>query len=146
MMGGNTGPAEIRKPRPEDQAFWQGLDVHASPAAFHNLLKQETARLILVNGQAAGMLWYTLLWHRLPSLNLLALRPEYRGQGLGAQALHLWEKEMAAQGFDTLLVSTQTDESAQAFFRKQGYLDCGGLVLQGTSLDQPLEIFLRKTC
>lgn len=144
-MGGDTGIAELRKARPEDEAFWRGLDFHAGPAAFQTLLKQESARLILVNGQAAGVLWYTLLWHRLPFLNLLALRFEHRGQGLGAQALRLWEKEMAAQGFDTLLVSTQSDESAQSFFRKQGYQDCGGLVLGGTSLDQPMEIFLRKT-
>ena len=51
---------------------------------------------------------------------------------------------MKALGFDTVLVSTQADESAQMFFRKQGYVDCGGLVFQGTPFPQPMELFLRK--
>ena len=30
------------------------------------------------------------------------------------------------------------------FFRKLGYIDCGGLVFQNTPFDQPMELFFRK--
>ena len=31
-------------------------------------------------------------------------------------------------------------ESAQSFYRKLGYVDCGALVLHDTPLEQPMEI------
>lgn len=36
------------------------------------------------------------------------------------------------------------DESAQSFYRKFGYVDCGGLVFNGTPFEQPMEMFMRK--
>lgn len=36
------------------------------------------------------------------------------------------------------------DESAQSFYRKLGYVDCGGLVFNGTPFEQPMEMFMRK--
>ena len=35
-------------------------------------------------------------------------------------------------------------ENAQFFYRKLGYVDCGGLVFQGTPNSQPMEMFMRK--
>ncbi len=77
-------------------------------------------------------------------LNLLFILPEHRGKGYGAGAMAQWEQEMKKRGFKTLLISTQVDESAQFFYRKLGYVDCGGLVFQGTPNSQPMEMFMRK--
>ena len=41
-----------------------------------------------------------------------------------------------------LMTSTQVDESAQHFYRKIGYKDCGCLVLDIPELEQPMEMFL----
>ena len=59
-------------------------------------------------------------------------------------AMTQWEQEMKKRGFNTLLISTQVDEKAQEFYRKRGYVDCGGLVFQGTPFSQPMEMFMRK--
>ena len=42
------------------------------------------------------------------------------------------------------LTSTQSDESAQHFYRKLGYKDCGCLVINEGPLAQPAELFLSK--
>lgn len=51
---------------------------------------------------------------------------------------------MKSQGFDMLLTSTQVDENAQHFYRKLGYKDCGGLIMNSSRYKQPMELFLSK--
>ena len=43
-----------------------------------------------------------------------------------------------------LLTSTQTDETAQHFYRKIGYKDCGALIMTIPGYEQPMEMFLAK--
>ena len=43
-----------------------------------------------------------------------------------------------------LLTSTQVDEEAQHFYRKLGYKDCGGFVIDVPGYEQPMEMFLIK--
>ncbi len=49
--------------------------------------------------------------------------------------MSLWEAQLIQAGHGMVLVSTQSDESAQHFYRKLGYRDCGYLLLdaRGTS-------------
>jgi hypothetical protein len=47
---------------------------------------------------------------------------------------------MRQAGHTQVLTSTLADESAQHFYRRLGYVDCGGLLLPG----EATEIFLRK--
>ena len=75
---------------------------------------------------------------------LLFIKEEYRGKGFAKQAITSWENEMKNQGYKMTLVSTQVDEGAQHLYRKLGYIDCGGLVLNNTPFDQPMEMFFRK--
>ena len=51
---------------------------------------------------------------------------------------------MKSQGYDFILTSTRVDESAQHFYRKLGYKDCGGLLIDIPNYEQPMEIFLIK--
>ena len=55
-----------------------------------------------------------------------------------------WERDMKAQGYGMLLTSTQVDEEAQHFYRKLGYRDCGGFVIDLPPFAQPMELFLLK--
>ena len=48
------------------------------------------------------------------------------------------------QGCGMVLTSTQVDETAQHFYRKNGYKDCGSLVMNIPGYEQPMEIFLSK--
>ena len=54
------------------------------------------------------------------------------------------EREMADAGYGMALVSTQVDEDAQHFYRKQGWRDCGCLVLGLPGFEQPMEMFLAR--
>lgn len=51
---------------------------------------------------------------------------------------------MKSQGYGMLLTSTQVDEAAQHFYRKLGYKDCGGFVIDIPRYAQPMELFLLK--
>ena len=55
-----------------------------------------------------------------------------------------WEHDMKTQGYGMLLTSTQVDENAQHFYRKLGYKDCGGFVVDIPKYEQPMELFLVK--
>ena len=55
-----------------------------------------------------------------------------------------WESDMKAQGYGMVLVSTQVDETAQHFYRKLGYKDCGGFTIDIAGYEQPMELFLSK--
>ena len=63
--------------------------------------------------------------------------------------MHLPEKEfenkvLRKQGYGMVLTSTQVDETAQHFYRKNGYTDCGSLVMNIQGFEQPMEMFLSK--
>ena len=55
-----------------------------------------------------------------------------------------WEKDMKKQGYGMLFTSTQVDETAQHFYRKLGYKDCGGFVIDIPLYAQPMEMILIK--
>lgn len=56
-----------------------------------------------------------------------------------------WEAEMRSKGYGMVLTSTQVDENAQHFYRKLGYQDCGGLIINIERYKQPMELFLSKS-
>ena len=47
---------------------------------------------------------------------------------------------MRAEGYSLVMTSTLSNETAQHFYRKLGYTDAGGLLLEG----EPLELVLVK--
>lgn len=65
-------------------------------------------------------------------------------KGYGKQLLKHWEEDMKAQGYGMVLTSTQVDETAQHFYRKNSYKDCGSLVMNIPGYEQPMEMFLSK--
>ena len=42
------------------------------------------------------------------------------------------------------LTSVQVDEEAHHFYRRLGYKDCGGFVIDIPEFEQPMEMFLLK--
>ena len=56
-----------------------------------------------------------------------------------------WEHDMKSQGYGMLLTSTQVDEQAQYFYRKLGYKDCGGFVIDIPQYAQHMELFFIKS-
>ena len=73
-------------------------------------------------------------------MNLLYILEGHRKEGFGGQLMACWERQMRAAGHKLVMTSTRSDEQAQHFYRKAGYVDCGSLLLPG----EPLEILFRK--
>jgi ribosomal protein S18 acetylase RimI-like enzyme len=65
-------------------------------------------------------------------------------KGYGKMLMKHWENDMKAQGYGMLLTSTQVDEEAQHFYRKLGYRDCGGFVIDVPGYEQPMELLMIK--
>lgn len=93
-----------------------------------------------VEGELVGELRFSFFWDLIPFMNLLFVKEAYRQQGIGSALVRRWEEEMAKQGYGHVMTSTLSNESAQHFYRKLGYLDAGGLLLP----DEPLEIIFHK--
>ncbi len=128
----------LKKAEKEDANFRATVDGHVKSIA------DGRAYIILNDGAPVGVIAYTMFWEELPFLTLIKLLPEYRLRGFGREAIALFEEELKKLGFCALLVSTQTDEEAQHFYRKAGYRECGCLILDG-ALKQPMEMFFIKS-
>lgn len=128
----------LKKAEKEDADFYTTVDGHVKSIA------DDRAYIILNDGAPVGVIAYNMFWEELPFMTLIKLLPEYRRRGFGREAVALFEEELKKQGYCALLVSTQTDEQAQHFYRKAGYRECGCLILDG-ALKQPMEMFFIKS-
>ena len=87
-----------------------------------------------------GWLRFNLFWDNTPFMNMLFIQQDYRGQGYGTKLVSFWEEEMKKQKYNFVLTSSQSNEDGQFFYRKNGYIDSGSLLLP----DEPLEIIFYK--
>ncbi len=88
-----------------------------------------------------AILKYNFLWDEIPFINLLYVNNEFQNQGYGTKLLHQFEQQMKQENYTYIITSTRQQETAQHFFRKQGYKDIGHISLPS----QPdLELFLIK--
>ena len=126
---------EIRHVRPEDRDFWFRLDRHLSETEFARKVRDRMGYVLLLEGEPAGILRYNLFWDNTPFCNLLYIDPAHQRRGLGRALMSHWEAEMAKAGYPLVLTSTLSNEEAQHFYRKLGYLDAGGLLLPGEALE-----------
>ncbi len=135
----------IRYVRTEDRSFWHSLDPHLAEAELERKVRDRQGYVLLADDRPAGILRYNLFWDQIPFCTLLILAEDRRGQGLGAALIRRWEADMKAQGHSLLLTSTQSDETAQHFYRKLGWQDAGALLMNSfPGHEQPAELFFGK--
>ena len=134
----------VRYAGEKDRDFWLRLDRHLPEAEFSRKVRDRQGYVLLEAGRQVGLLRYGLFWDSIPFCSLLYIEAEHRGRGGGRALMGRWEEEMQAAGHDLVLTSTQADETAQHFYRKLGYRDCGGLLLHVKGREQPTELFLLK--
>lgn len=135
----------IRYAKADDEQFWYTLDQHLPRAEFARKIRDNRAYILLEDEKPAGLLRYNLFWDNAPFCTMLFMDDAFRGRGYGRRLMEFWEHDMASQGYGFLLVSTQVDETAQHFYRKLGYRDCGAMVLDVPGYEQPMEMFLVKS-
>ena len=136
---------EIRYIHRDDKEFWFSLDKHLSEQEFNNKVRDNRGYVLLDDNKPVGLLRYNLFWDNTPFCNLIYINNECQGKGFGKLLIEYWENDMKSQGYGILLTSTQVDESAQHFYRKLGYKDCGGFVIDIKGYEQPMELFLVKS-
>ena len=135
---------DIRYVQIEDKEFWYHLDQHLPEAEFVNKVRDKRGYVLLLDGIPIGLLRYNLFWDNTPFCTLLYIDQDYQGKGYGKRLMEFWEEDMRLQGYGMLLTSTQVDESAQHFYRKSGYKDCGGFVIDIPEYAQPMEMIFVK--
>lgn len=115
-------------------------DKHISKEELRNLILSKRVLIAKQEGSLRGWLRYNLFWDNTPFMNMLYVIEGYRSQRIGQALVSMWEELMRAEGYKFVLTSSQSNEQGQFFYRKNGYIDCGSLLLK----DEPLEIFFRK--
>ena len=135
----------IRYVQIEDKEFWYSLDNHLPEEEFENKIRDKRGYVLLLDGTPIGILRYNLFWDNIPFCTMLFIDQNYQRKGYGKKLIEFWEQDMKLQGYRMILTSTQVDESAQHFYRKLGYKDCGGIVIDIAEYAQPMEMFLVKS-
>ncbi len=115
-------------------------DVHISAHELKNSIAAGHILIMLEDDKFIGWLRYNLFWDNMPFINMLYFVEGRRGKGNGMELLGFCEEEMRREGYNTVLTSTRADERGQFFFRKNGYIDCGSLLLP----NEPTEIIMLK--
>ena len=127
-----------------DKDFWYNLDKHLPEQEFENKVQRKQGYVLFADDKPVGLLRYNLFWDNTPFCTMLFVDWQEQHKGYGKQLLSHWEEDMKAQGYGMVLTSTQVDETAQHFYRKNGYTDCGSLVMNIPGFEQPMEMFLSK--
>ena len=135
---------EIRYAEEKDKSFWLRLDRHLAEGEFSQKVARRQGYVLEEGGVPVGLLRYNLFWDNTPFCTMLFVDWPYQRKGYGRLLMEHWERDMKEQGYGMLLTSTQVDEDAQHFYRRLGYRDCGGLVMDVPGYEQPMELFLVK--
>ncbi|MCM1283526.1 MAG: GNAT family N-acetyltransferase [Muribaculaceae bacterium] len=135
---------EIRYVQLDDKEFWYSLDGHLPNNEFEKKVRDKLGYILLEDNKPIGLLRFNLFWDNTPFCNMLFVDWNYQKRGFGKTLMEYWEADMKSQGYGMLLTSTQVDEEAQHFYRKLGYKDCGGFVIDIPKYEQPMEMFLIK--
>lgn len=131
----------IRVALAKDHQYLADNDRHVSAMELKNIIALK--RVFIAEDddhQPIGWLRYGLFWDNTPFMNMLYVAQEQRGKGYGAALVAYWENEMLQDGYLRMMTSTASNEQAQHFYQKSGYLPVGGFV----PWDDPYELILVK--
>ena len=134
----------IRYVEINDKKEWYDLDRHLPENVFDEKVRTKRGYVLVEDEKIIGILRYNLFWDNTPFCTMLFIEESYRSKGYGRQMIEHWEKDMKAQGYGMLMTSTQVDEDAQHFYRKLGYKDAGGFIVDVPGFEQPMEMIMMK--
>ena len=134
----------IRQVEKQDKEAWYALDKHLPESEFDEKVRCGQGYVYIEDNKIIGVLRYNLFWDNTPFCTMLFIDDVHRKKGYGKQLMQHWEQNMKSQGYGMLMTSTQVDEDAQHFYRKLGYKDCGGFVIDVPGYEQPMEMIMIK--
>ena len=130
----------LRDAQATDLAFLRDFSREPCDDRLRAQIQDGRLRIIESSEGPVGFIKFYVLWEVLPFIEVIIIRNDCRGRGIGKAAVRAWEEEMSAQSFQRAIISTQADETAQYFWRRVGYQDCGTLELPG----RPVELFMYR--
>ena len=134
----------IRPVEQWDKEEWYALDQHLPESLFDEKVRCGQGYVCVEGEKIIGVLRYNLFWDNTPFCTMLFIDSDHRNRSYGRQLMERWERDMKAQGYGMLMISTQVDEDAQHFYRKLGYKDSGGFVVDVPGYEQPMEMIMIK--
>ena len=134
----------IRYAQLNDRTEWFRLDGHLPEAVFEEKIRNKQGYILTEDDKMIGLLRYNLFWDNTPFCTMLFIDYDHRKKGYGKLLMEHWEQDMKSRGYGMLMTSTQVDEDAQHFYRKLGYKDCGGFVVDVPGYEQPMEMIMIK--
>ena len=134
----------IRYAQLNDKTEWYKLDRHLPKKEFEEKIRTQQGYVLTEDDKVIGVLRYNLFWDNTPFCTMLYIDNDYQKKGYGRLLMEHWEKEMKSKGYGMIMTSTQVDEEAQHFYRKLGYKDCGGFVIDVPGYEQPMEMIMIK--
>ena len=134
----------IRYAQLNDRTEWFKLDGHLPEAVFEEKIRNKQGYILTEDDKMIGLLRYNLFWDNTPFCTMLFIDSDHRKKGYGKLLMEHWEQDMKSRGYGMLMTSTQVDEDAQHFYRKLGYRDCGGFVVDVPGYEQPMEMIMIK--
>lgn len=136
--------ATIKYIQEEDKTFWLTLDKHISTDELEKKIRDKMGYIITENNTPIGLLRYNLFWDNIPFCTMLFIEERHQHKGYGRMLMTHWENQMVELGYGMLMTSTQVDEEAQHFYRRLGFQDAGGLLINIPGYGQPMEMFFIK--
>ena len=125
----------------DEDIFWLcEHDKHITEIVLKDKISHQEVYIAEKNDKKVGWLRYNLFWDNVPFMNMVCVLEEHLRMGIGSALTKHWEHEMKSKGYQSVMTSTQSDEEAQHFFRKKGYMEIGGFKY----LDDPFEIIFQK--
>jgi GNAT superfamily N-acetyltransferase len=118
-----------------DLPVLSSYDHHITENELENLIRLGRVTLAEAEGQFVGWFRWNLFWDNTPFLNMLYLLEPHRGKGYGQELMAHWENQMRGMGFDRVMTSTASDEYAQHFYQKLGYIAIGGFTPSGDAYE-----------
>ena len=134
----------IRYVEQKDKAEWMLYDRHSTENVFDEKVRTCQGYVLEEAGLIVGILRYNLFWDNTPFCTMLFVAEQNRGHGYGKRLMEYWEQDMKSKGYGMVMTSTQVDEDAQHFYRKLGYKECGGFVIDVPGYEQPMEMIMIK--
>ena len=127
-----------------NKAFWFSLDAHLSEEEFAKKIRDKQGYVLYENRIPKALLRYNLFWDNTPFCTMLFVEWSSRKKGYGRKLMEFWEHDMKSKGYGMVMTSTQVNEEAQHFYRKLGYKDCGGFIVDIPGYEQPMEMIMNK--
>ena len=132
---------EIRFATSQDYDYLVHNDRQIKPEMVKKKIEDAEIIVVLDDEQNIGWLRFNYFWDEIPFMNMLWIEEDYRRKGIGTRLVNFWETEIFQRDKNQVMTSTLSDETAQHFYRKLEYQDCGSLLLP----DEALEIFFLKS-